>query len=86
MINRENPWQALAHAIVRNAAEEYLAVLKQLKKDPDNVIAQNNRDDLDVFFRSGWLMALTKLNGKYIMKRLEEEFEREEQRQERRRL
>ena len=49
-----DPYQALANAIVQNAAEDYRAALKRLDKDPENVIARAEVTELKGFFRSQW--------------------------------
>lgn len=69
-----DPYQALANAVVQNAAEEYRAALKRLDKDPDNVIAKAEVQELKRFFRSQWYEVLTEVDGEYLMEMLEKEY------------
>ena len=66
-----DPYQALANAVVQNAAEEYRAALKRLNKDPENVIAKAEVQELKRFFRSQWYEVLTEVDGEYLMEMLE---------------
>jgi len=69
-----DPYQALANAIVQNAAEDYRAALKRLNNDPENIIAKAEIKELKRFFRSQWYETLTSLDGEYLMKMLEKEY------------
>ena len=69
-----DPYQALANAVVQNAAEEYRAALKRLNKDPENVIAKAEVQELKRFFRSQWYEVLTEVDGEYLIGMLEKEY------------
>jgi hypothetical protein len=69
-----DPYQALANAVVQNAAEDYRAVLKRLNKDPENVIAKAEVQELKRFFRSQWYEVLTEVDGEYLINMLEKEY------------
>lgn len=69
-----DPYQALANAIVQNAAEDYRAALKRLDKDPENIIARAEVTELKRFFRSQWYEILTDVDGEYLIKMLEKEY------------
>lgn len=63
-------WQALANAIVEQAAKDYLAVLRLLKKYPDSVACQERARYFERFFHSGWYEILTEVNPDYLIQRL----------------
>ncbi|HNZ49792.1 MAG TPA: hypothetical protein PKN92_13185 [Candidatus Hydrogenedentes bacterium] len=69
-----DPYQALANAVVQNAAEDYRAALKRLNKDPENVIAKAEVQELKRFFRSQWYEVLTEVDGEYLINMLEKEY------------
>ena len=69
-----DPYQALANAIVQNAAEDYRAALKRLNKDPENIIAKSEIKELKRFFRSQWYELLTSIDGEYLITMLEKEY------------
>ena len=69
-----DPYQALATAVVQNAAEDYRAALKRLNKDPENVIAKAEVQELKRFFRSQWYEVLTEVDGEYLINMLEKEY------------
>ena len=69
-----DPYQALANAVVQNAAEDYRAALKRLDKDPENVIAKAEVQELKRFFRSQWYEVLTEVDGEYLINMLEKEY------------
>lgn len=93
--------QALANAIVVQAAEDYRRARKYLKKHPktselvarveamtprersrtregrllNEIIRQENMAaECERFFRSQWCSCLTKADGVFILRKLEEEF------------
>lgn len=73
---RRNWWDELAIAIVRQAANDYLA----LGKGPiycDLSGARINDVEIEQFFRSEWFVHLTSVDGSYIFRKLKEERERE---------
>ena len=49
-----DPYENLANAIVAQAARDYLAALKKLKKNPGNRTAMDDAMRLEKFFHSGW--------------------------------
>lgn len=57
-----NPWNDLAHAIVKQALTDYSWSIIEFKKDPHNTAAQRMQNDVERFFRSKWFTTLTPLN------------------------
>jgi hypothetical protein len=68
----ENPFERLANAVVLQAASDYREALKRMKKDPGNMMASGEVENLERFFCSGWYQALTAVNGEYLIRRLRE--------------
>ena len=85
-----NPWQRLANAIVKQAANDYRAAAKVIdratprqierarqpdpKRSSDNLRRKmQTLDECTRFFRSGWYMMLTDLDGEVLIEKLERE-------------
>ena len=68
-------YQALANAIVVQAADDYRDARRKLLKDPENKKALKTVDEVERFFRSPWFGSLTTLDGHKILERLKEEFD-----------
>lgn len=66
-------YQELANAIIKQAATDYRAALKALKKNPENIIAQREADDVRRFFRSQWFCVLTDIDGEWLLEQLDKE-------------
>ena len=69
-----DPYEALAMAIVEAAADDYRSALRTLSKDPENEIARDEILDIRKFFRSGWYMMLTSIDGEYLIRMLDGEY------------
>ena len=67
-----DPYENLANAIVAQAARDYLAALKKLKKNPGNRTAMDDAMRLEKFFRSGWYGVLTSVDPDYLIRKLRE--------------
>lgn len=76
-----NPWDALALAIVLQAAIDYRALyaLKLLKREQDRPMTkwQGTMTEIERFFRSRWYEKLTAANGEYILQQLRKDVEQE---------
>ena len=71
-----DPYQELANAIVMQAVKDYRTALLHSKKRPDNKGYQIEVSSLERFFRSGWFGELTSLNAEYLLRRINEEVQR----------
>lgn len=69
----DDPYERLANAIVIQAAEDYRAALKRIRRNPNNRDAVEEALQLERFFRSGWYQVLTSVDGEYMIQRLQEE-------------
>lgn len=67
-------YNALAIAIIEQAAKDFRAAQRKLRKDPYNIIARRTARETEAFFRSDWFKVLTSVNGPAILKQLKEEF------------
>lgn len=67
-----DPYENLANAIVAQAASDYLASLKKIKKNPRNKAAMAEAMEIEQFFHSGWYGVLTGVNPDYLIRKLRE--------------
>ncbi len=65
--------QALANAIVKQAAQDYLAALKTLRRHPDSKAAMAEVMEIEKFFHSPWYGVLTQVDPDYLIRRLRRE-------------
>lgn len=66
------PEEALAAAVVEQAAEDWRAAAAVLRKKPDHPGAAALRRETERFFRSRWFAQLTDLDGRLLLERLRE--------------
>jgi len=71
-----DPYQELANAIVMQAVKDYRIALLHSMKRPDNNGYQIEVASLERFFRSGWFGELTSINAEYLIRRVNEEVQR----------
>lgn len=62
-----SPYQAIANAVVEQAAKDYRQALRTLKKYPRSDEARRTGDECERFFRSDWYGVLTDLDGECVM-------------------
>lgn len=67
------PYENLANAIILQAAKDYRAARRKLKRKSDNTLAQSEIDSIERFFRSGWYKHLTDVDGELLIRKLREE-------------
>ena len=66
-------YQALANAIVEQAAKDYRAALKALRRHPDSKTSMEKAMELEQFFHSGWYSILTDVDPDYLISKLRKE-------------
>lgn len=66
----------LAHAIVEKAGKDYRAVLKKLKRNPEDSQAQWEKMNIERFFRRDG--AYMDVDGDYIIDRIQREVDKNE--------
>ena len=62
-----NGYIELANAIIAQAAKDYRAALNQLSLNPNDKVAQRERNSIERFFRSDFFSILTNLNGEVLL-------------------
>ena len=67
-------WQEnLAHASILQAVRDYRDVRKILRKYPEHDLSLKLKAEVEEFFLSSWFTVLTNLDGKALLKKLQEE-------------
>ena len=75
MAGSEYNYQLLANAIVEQAADDYFNLVAGFTKTEDEEDRKAQIDSLRKFFLSGWYSLLTKVDGAYLMRKLNEKAE-----------
>lgn len=65
--------ERLCQAIIVQAAKDYRGALLKLKKYPSRQDIMDIKQEVEVFFRSGWYEQLTDVDGEYLIRKLQEE-------------
>lgn len=66
------PYEALANAIIEQAARDWRQSARKLRKNPDNQAALWMKKDCERFFLSDWFSVLSNLDGAVILEKLRE--------------
>ena len=66
--------EVLANAIIELAVQDYRWVRSALCKAAENFEAMEMRSDTERFFRSAWFGQLTRIDGEWLLEKLEGEF------------
>ena len=66
--------EVLANAIIEQAAKDYRWARTVLRKAAENVAAAAMRSETERFFRSAWFGQLTRIDGEWLLEKLEGEF------------
>ncbi len=68
-----DPYQALANAIIEQAAKDYWNDITTLKRHPNSKAAMEEALEIERFFHSTWFGMLTKIDPDYLINRLRKE-------------
>ena len=68
-----DPYENLASAIILQAVKDYRAALRVLNRSPGNHMAMRTVKEVERFFRSGWFMELTELDGEFLIRKIKGE-------------
>ena len=68
-------FEALANAIIIQAAVDYRLALKQLRQNPDFQSAVSMKYEVERFFSSEWFSMMTRVDGHELLARLKTEVE-----------
>lgn len=63
----------LSNAIILQAVRDYRAILRWLKKHPEDRNAQLERKELEGFFLSDWFRVLSNADSRALLNRLQKE-------------
>ena len=66
-------YQALANAIIEQAAKDYRDAIHRLKRYPDSKVAMETAMEVERFFHSDWYATLTDIDPDYLIDRLRKE-------------
>lgn len=66
-------WQALANAIIEQAAKDYMTAIRRLKRERTGAAAMKEAMEIEKFFHSEWYKTLTSIDGDYMIDRLRRE-------------
>lgn len=70
---RESEYKNLANAIIVEASRDYRTARRILSRNPGNLQARYQLNSTIDFFESQWYEALTVMDGKELLRKLEEE-------------
>ena len=71
----EENYQALANAIIVQAAKDFRAAYKRLKRFPNDRLAESEVRSCTKFFCSDYFQALTDLDGPALLRRMMKEID-----------
>ena len=71
----EENYQALANAIIVQAAKDFRAAYKRLKRFPQDKAAESEVRDCTKFFCSDYFCGLTDLDGSALLRRMMKEID-----------
>ena len=74
----EDPYERLANAIILNAVADYRSALKKIKRNPKSKAAIDEALQLEKFFGSSWYQQLTSVDGKFLIRKLQDEIRQSE--------
>lgn len=63
----DDPYRALANAIIVQAAKDYRKALRQLRRNPRYETAKNEKNEVERFFHSEWFHYLTNVDPDYLL-------------------
>lgn len=70
---RMDGYERLANAIIIQAAKDYRAALRRLRRKPNIKDAKAEKESIERFFRSDWFRTLTEVDGEMLIRKLNEE-------------
>ena len=66
-------YEALANAVILQAVRDWRDACRINKSYPENFAEERKRKDIERFFRSDWFSVLTNLDGRLLLRKLQEE-------------
>ena len=77
-VTKEEAYENLANAIVVSAADEYKEAYLRVKRNPYNEGTKQELKGIESFFYSDWFLMLTKVDAGYLLRRIREMVDEEE--------
>ena len=71
-----DPYENLANAIVLQAVKDWRESVRKLKRNQKNTDAAMMKKECEEFFLSDWFSQLTDMDGRYLLRRLNEEVQK----------
>ena len=68
-------YEALANAIIIQAAKDFRAAYKRMKRFPNDVRTQDEVRDITKFFCSEWFEALSDVDGPALLRKMKDEID-----------
>ena len=66
-------YEALANAVILQAVRDWRDACRITKSYPENFAEERKRQAIERFFRSDWFSVLTNLDGRLLLRKLQEE-------------
>lgn len=66
-------YEALANAVILQAVRDWRDACRINRPYPENFAEERKREDIERFFRSDWFSVLTNLDGRLLLRKLQEE-------------
>ncbi|WP_294157773.1 hypothetical protein [uncultured Selenomonas sp.] len=66
-------YEALANAVILQAVRDWRDACRILKSYPENFSEEQKRKAVERFFRSDWFGILTDVDGRLLLRKLQEE-------------
>ena len=70
-----NGYEALANAIIEQAAKDYKSARRMVKRFPNDEKARKRAREIEGFFHSRWFGVLSEADGPELLRRLREEID-----------
>lgn len=77
VFREQDGYDRLAIAIIVRAAQDYHFAKKHIGKDPNDYWAQATIDECTNFFLSDWYRMLTRVDGRYLLDKLDELYDKQ---------
>jgi hypothetical protein len=68
-------YEALANAIIIQAAKDFRAAYKRMKRFPNDARAQDEVREITKFFCSPWFVMLSDVDGPTLLKKMKDEID-----------
>ncbi len=77
-VTKEEAYENLANAIIVSAADDYKEAYLRVMRNPDSDDAKQDLKGIEHFFYSDWFLLLTKVDADYLLRKIREMADEEE--------